>query len=143
MKITNVSATTLYFRGLKFVREAQSNGGRGEDRYLPPGQSIYLPNTTEVIRSAVEGELHAWAHTAPPMITLEDTETLAANGNPGDTIVLNHYLGLPPVIYALKKVGATWVDATGTYDALHDANFNSVTITNTIPVAQILYVRLM
>jgi len=144
MKITNISQSTLYLRGLKFVRDSQAQGPwRGEDMYLAPGTSIYLPNTTEVIRSAKEGELWAWAHSNPPMITLEDTETLAKEGDPGDSITLTHNWGLPPIVYVLKKVGTTWVDATGTYDMLHDANFTSVLIANTIPFVQTLYVRLM
>jgi len=144
MKITNISTSTLYLRDLKFVRDSQTQGpGRGEDRYLAAGVSIYVPNTTEVIRSAKEGELWAWAQANPPLITLEDTETLAVQGAAGDAVTLTHNWGLPPIVYVLKKVGATWVDATGTYDMLHDAAFNSVTIANTIPFVQTLYVRLM
>lgn len=145
MKITNLSAVkTLYLRDLKFVREAQTNGGRGEDRYLAPGASVYLPNTTEVIRSAKTGELYAWAHSSPPLVALEDTEILAANGNPGDTVVLTHNLGLPPVVSVLKFVGPTgWVDATGTYDMHHDTSFMATTITNTTNAPLLLYIRLL
>ena len=139
MKVTNISSSTLFLRGLKFVREAQNNGGRGEDRYLAAGASIYLPNTTEVMRSAKEGELYAWAHANPPLVSLEDQVTLDA----GDNIVLEHGLGVAPVVYALKQVLTNWVDATGAYDVVHNSDFTETTFTNTTEYTLTFYIRLV
>lgn len=139
MKVTNLTGSTLFLRGLKFVREAQNNGGRGEDRYLAPGASAYLLNTTEVLRSAKEGELYAWAHSSPPKVELEDTDTL----DPGQSVSFVHGFGFPPAVYALKQVADTWVDAMGAFDATHDESFNTVTFANPTEYTLTYYVRLL
>ena len=38
MKVTNISSTTIYLRDLKFVAQAQTEGRRGEDRYIAAGK---------------------------------------------------------------------------------------------------------
>ena len=148
MKVTNVSNTTIYLRDLRFVAQAQSEGRRGEDRYVQPGASVYLPNTSQVIRSAIDGDLRAWRDAG--VVELEDTDALAANGNPGDSVTLTHPFGYPPGVVVLKQVGATWVDATGTFDLAHNVVpgsspqvFQSVTITNTTPGALTFLVRFL
>lgn len=148
MKVTNVSTTTIYLRDLRFVPQAQSEGRRGEDVYVGAGQSVYLPNTSQVLRSAVDGDLRAWRDAG--VVTLEDVETLAANGNPGDSVTLDHPFGYPPACYVLKQVGVTWVDATGTFDLVHNVVagsspqvFESVTITNTTAGALTYFVRFL
>ncbi|NBR00151.1 MAG: hypothetical protein EBT79_07445 [Actinobacteria bacterium] len=147
MKVTNVSSTTIYLRDLKFVAQAQTEGRRGEDRYIAPGGSVYLPNTSQVLRSAIEGDLNAWLRAG--VVTLDDTELLAANGNPGDSVTLTHDFGYAPIVYVLKQVGATWVDATGTVDIVHNVVaglaptvFESVTVTNTTAGALTFLIRL-
>jgi hypothetical protein len=147
MKVTNISAQTIYLRDLRFVAQAQNEGRRGEDRYIAPGGSVYLPNTSQVLRSAIEGDLNAWLRAG--VVTLDDTETLAANGNPGDSVTLTHNFGYAPMVYVLKQVGATWVDATGTVDIVHDVVagltpqvFESVTVTNTTAGALTFLIRL-
>ena len=136
MKVTNVSTTKIYLRDLRFVPQAQSEGRRGEDVYIGPGLSVYLPNTSQVLRSAIDGDLRAWRDAG--VVTLEDVELLAANG------------GYPPACYVLKQVGATWVDATGTFDLVHNVVagsnpqvFESVTITNTTAGALTFFVRFL
>ncbi len=147
MKVTNISTTTVYLRDLRFVAQAQTEGRRGEDRYIAPGNSVYLPNTSQVLRSAIEGDLRAWLEAG--VLTLDDYDTLAANGNPGDSVVLTHNFGYAPMVYVLKKVGATWVDATGTVDVVHSVApgvtpqiFVSVEITNTTAGALDFLIRL-
>jgi hypothetical protein len=147
MKVTNISTTTVYLRDLRFVAQAQTEGRRGEDRYIAPGNSVYLPNTSQVLRSAIEGDLRAWLEAG--VLTLDDYDTLAANGNPGDSAVLTHNFGYAPMVYVLKKVGATWVDATGTVDIVHSVApgvtpqiFVSVEITNTTAGALDFLIRL-
>ena len=136
MKITNISSNPIYLRDLKFVPQAQTEGRRGEDRYLAPGGSVYLPTTSQVLRSAYDGDLRAWLEAG--IVRLDDLVNLAANGNPGDTVTLTHNLGYAPPVFVLKKVGVTWVDGTGTFDAVHNVTpgitpqvFVSVAITNT------------
>lgn len=147
MKVTNISTTTIYLKDLKFVPQAQSEGRRGEDRYLQPGASVYLPNTSQVIRSAFDGDLRAWLQAG--VVALEDTHTLSANGDPGDSVTLTHDFGFPPAVYVLKKVGTDWVDATGTFDVVQNVLpgftaqiFTSVTITNTTAGALDFLIRL-
>lgn len=148
MKVTNISSTTIYLRDLRFVAQAQNEGRRGEDRYVAAGASVYLPNTSQVLRSAIVGDLRAWRDAG--VVELEDTDTLAANGAPGDSATYTHDFGYPPAVYVLKQVGATWVDATGTFDAVHNVVpgsspqvFESVTITNTTAGALTFLVRFL
>lgn len=148
MKVTNISSTTVYLRDLRFVAQAQSEGRRGEDRYIPAGGSVYLPNTSQVLRSAIDGDLRVWRDAG--VVTLEDTDLLAANGAPGDAVTHTHDFGYPPAVYVLKQVGATWVDATGTFDAVHNVVpgsspqvFQSVTVTNTTAGALTFLVRFL
>ena len=148
MKVTNISSGTLYLKDLKFVPQSQNEGRRGESRYISPGNSVYLPNTSQVLRSASEGDLRAWRDAG--VVELEDTDLLAANGAPGDAVTHTHNFGYPPAGYVLKQVGATWVDATGTVDVVHNVVpgsspqvFQSVTVTNTTAGALTFLVRLL
>ncbi len=136
MKITNISNIRIYLHDLRFIAQAQTEGRLGEDRYLSPGQHVYLPNTTEVIRSAFKGDLRKWRDNG--IITLEDTVVLASGGS----VVLAHDFGLPPNVQVLKQVTSTWVDATGTYDAVHNATFTNTTITNTTGGSLTFLIRL-
>lgn len=143
MKVKNISPNPIYLRDLKFVPQAQTEGRRGEDRYLAPGGSVYLPNTSQVLRSAYDGDLRAWLEAG--VVELEDTVTLAG----GASVTLQHNFGYAPVVHVLKKVGLTWVDATGTYDAVHSVTpgltpqvFVSVEITNTTGGPLNFYIRL-
>jgi hypothetical protein len=141
VKVTNISQSVLYLKDLKVTHESQTEGRRGEDRYLGAGRSIYLQNTSEVLRSAYAGDL---AHLRDAgYVTLEDQVTLAANGDSGDHIVLTHNFTFPPAAYVLKKVGAFWVDATGTVDISHNLAFTTTTIVNAIASSQILLIRLV
>jgi len=148
MKVTNISSSTIYLRDLKFVAQAQTEGRRGEDRYIAAGASVYLPNTSQVLRSAIEGDLRVWLEAG--VVELEDYDLLAANGNPGDSVTLTHDFGYPPAVYVLKQVGVTWVDATGTVDVTHNVTagitpqvFESVTVTNTTAGALTFLIRLL
>ena len=141
MKVTNVFTVTLYFNDLRVTHASQVESRPGEDQYLKPGHSVYLPNTSEVLRSAYKGDLRKWKKKG--YITLEDTDILTANGNPGDSVDLVHNFGLPPAVYVLKQVGITWVDATGTIDIVHDQFFTTVTVTNTLLAPQTLFIRLL
>lgn len=145
MEITNISNSVLYFNDLRLRPEAQNEGRRGEDRTIQPGQSYYFPNTSQVLRSAISGNIALWRDEGK--ITLEDTVTLAANGDPNDSVELAHPFSHGPVVYVLKQVGDTWVDATGTYDLVHNVSsssplkFASVTITNTTAGSLVFFVR--
>ena len=148
MKVSNVSQGTIYLRDLRFVAQAQTEGRRGEDRYIAAGASAYLPNTSQVLRSAIDGDLRVWRDAG--VVELEDTDLLAANGAPGDAVTHVHNFGYPPAVYVLKQVGVTWVDATGTVDVVHNVVpgsspqvFQSVTVTNTTAGALTFLVRLL
>jgi len=128
MKVTNISATRLYLKDLKFVPEAQTEGRRGEDRYLAPGASVYLPETSEVLRSASHGDIYRFR--LDGVITTNDTATLAANGDPGDSVVIEHNFNYAPTVVVYKDVAGDWVDATGTMNITHNAAFTEVTVEN-------------
>ncbi len=136
MKVTNLSAIRLYLHDLRFVAQAQTEGRHGEDRYLNPGAFVYLPNTSEVVRSAFKGDLRRWSDMG--IVKLEDEVTLTT----GSSVVLNHDFGLPPTVSVMKQVTTTWVDATGTYNAVHNADFTTTTITNTTAGTLTFFIRL-
>lgn len=103
MKVTNLSDKQIYLADLKFVPQAQEEGRKGEDRFLGPAgsatASVYLPNTSQVIRSANRGTLKAWADLG--VVTLDDTFQLANAA----TQTLTHGFGSPVAVQALKFVG--------------------------------------
>lgn len=138
MKLTNVSTKQLYLNDLTVMKAAQNEGRRGENRYLEAGDSVYLPNTSQVLRSAIDGTIQKWVSLG--YLQLEDVVALAAFGG-ADTAVLTHNFNYPVVVQVLKQVGQTWVDATGTYDAIQNAAFTTVTITNTTAFALTFLVR--
>jgi hypothetical protein len=140
VKVTNISTKLLYLGDLRILHESQTEGRRGEDRYLGPGRSAYLQNTSETLRSACKGTLRAWKDLG--VIQLEDEVTLAASGGL-DTVILAHDYGYPPIVYVLKLVGVTWVDATGVVDISHNAGFTETTITNTTAFVLTLLIRLV
>lgn len=140
MKVTNISNSTIFLNDLWVIRESQNQGRRMESQYLAAGASIYVPNTSEVLRSAAVGTLAKWRDNN--VVTLEDTDTLQANGNPGDSVTLTHNFGYAQGVSVLKQVGNTWVDATGTYDMVQDAAFKTVTITNTTAFVLTFLIRL-
>ena len=141
MKVTNLSAARIYLRDLKSVHQAQTEGRRGEDRYLGPGQSVYLPNTSEVLRSAISGDLRKFQ--SHGIVSIEDTVDLDASGGANDSVVLTHDFGFPPGISVLKQVGPLWVDATGTIDVSHNATFTQTTIANTTAFPLTFLIRLL
>lgn len=136
MKVKNVSTIRIYLHDLRFIAQAQTEGRLGEDRYLNPGAHVYLPNTSEVVRSAFKGDLRRWRDMG--IVELEDTVTLASGAN----IVLTHDFGLPPIVAVQKQVTTTWVDATGTFDAVHNDDFTTTTITNTTGGSLTYFIRL-
>ena len=44
---------------------------------------------------------------------------------------MNHDLHYIPLISVVKKVGDFWLDATGSYDVVHDVDFTVFSLTNT------------
>jgi hypothetical protein len=140
VKVKNISTSyTLYLQDLLLTASFEKR--RGEDIYLGPGRSVYLPNTSEVVRSAYKGELRKWADHG--VVELEDVVDLDASGGPDDSVTLTHDFGLPPQVFVLKQVSTTWVDATGTVDIVHDDVFSSVTVTNTTAFAMTFMIRLL
>ena len=137
MKLTNISAHPLYIKDLRVTHSSQVEGRRGEDRYIAPGASVYLPNTSEVLRSAVGGDIRAFVSNGD--LTIEDQVTLTASGS----VTLTHNLHFAPAVYVLKQVSSTWVDATGTIDVVHDSTFTTVTLTNTTVGTLTYLVRLL
>lgn len=144
MKVTNISQLKIYLSDLKFSPQAQTEGRRGEDRYLDPGESVYLPNTSEVLRSVVGGEIRKFVDAEK--LSIEDRVTLAANGEEGDSVTLNHGLKYPPAVSSLKFVDAEegyWVDGTGALDITHNLGFTSTTVVNTADAEVTFLIRLL
>lgn len=134
MKVKNISGTTIYLKDLRLARQAQTEARRSEDMYLGSGKSVYLPDTSDVLRSAQKGDLFQFKRIGK--ISLNDETTLAAAPGPNNSIVISHGLGYPPHIAVLKKVmvgpAVTWVDATGIVDIVHNSAFTETTVTNTV-----------
>jgi len=144
MKVTNITSATLYLKDLRIIRQGQTEARRAEDTYIGPGLSKYLPDTSDVIRSAQKGDLYAFARAGK--VTLNDATTLAAAPGPGNTLTITHGLGYPPVIAVFKKVVVgptiTWVDATGVVDVVHSEDFTETTVTNVVPTAIDFLIRI-
>ena len=140
MKITNISNKRIYLADLKVLHESQTEGRRGEDIYLDPAGTVngktyvYLPETSEVRRSAASGDIRKFRDgnpsANPPVagsISVDDYVPL----NNGNSVVISHYFHRQPNVVVLKQVGSNWVDATGTVGIVHNSTFTQVTITNT------------
>ena len=140
MKVTNTSNEKIYLKDLKFVPQAQTEGRRGEDVYIASGASVYLPDTSEVLRSAIKGDIFK-LKTALKLST-NDTIALAANGSPGDDIVITHNFNYPPTVVVLQDNTTEWIDATGNYDVSHNLTFTTVTITNSTAGALTFLIRI-
>ncbi len=140
MKITNISSRKLYLQDLRILHASQTEGRRGEDSYLVSGAFVYVPNTSEVLRSAFKGDLKKWANNGT--VTLEDLVILDALHGMHDTVILSHNFGFLPTVYVVKSVGSTWVDATGTVDISHNSTFTTTTVANTLGVSQTLTIKL-
>ncbi len=136
MKVTNISSDKIYLADLRLVPEGQTVGRRGEDRYLAAGASVYLCDTSEVLRSAHYGTIKGWVDAG--VVTVNDTLALASLASS----VMTHDLGYLPSVEVFKQVGSTWVEATGAYDLVHNATFTTTTITNTTGGALTFLVRL-
>jgi len=134
MKVTNISSGTIYLKDLRLIRQGQTEARRAEDLYIGPGRSVYLADTSDVIRSAQKGDLFHFKRVGK--LTLNDVTSLAASPGPGNSITIEHHLGYIPSLVVLKKLVnggvTTWLDATGTIDIVHNANFTEATITNTV-----------
>lgn len=83
-----------------------------------------MPDTSEVVRSAHKGDIFKLKGAG--IISIQDTVEL----DPSESIVLTHNLRYPPTTTVLKQVSATWVDATGTVDIVHNSAFTQTTISN-------------
>jgi hypothetical protein len=151
MKITNISNKRIYLKDLKVLHESQTEGRRGEDIYLDPVGTpngkifVYLPETSEVLRSASNGDIRGFRDGDPnatppilPSISVDDFVPL----NNGNSIVLSHFFHRQPNVTVLKQVGPNWVDATGVVDITHDAAFTQVTITNATGVNLVFLIKI-
>jgi hypothetical protein len=134
VKVTNLTSGAIYLKDLRIIRQGQTEARRAEDRYIGAGKGVYLPDTSEVLRSAQKGDLFQFSQVGK--LRLNDTLTLGASPGPGNSITIDHGLGYIPSTVLLKKVmvgpTVTWVDATGTVDIVHNADFTETTITNTV-----------
>lgn len=146
MKVTNITNKRIYLSDLKILHESQTEGRRGEDLYLDPVGTVpthlgppyvhvskYLPETSEVLRSASHGDIRKFRDGDPlatppilPSITVDDDINL----NFGASFTIDHWFHRQPNVVVLKRVGATWVDATGLIGIVHNAAFTQVIITN-------------
>ncbi len=127
MKITNISTTQIFLSDLRLAQESQTVGRRGEDRYINPGQSVYLPDTSEVLRSASAGDIFRFKQSGK--ISVDDVVSLEASGG-ADSVVLTHNFNRLPKVVVLKQDGLNWIDSTGTVNITHNSTFTQVTIEN-------------
>jgi hypothetical protein len=142
VKVTNISSMQkVFLKDLKITHASQTEGRRSEERYLGPGAFVYLPNTSEVLRSATHGDIQAFVQKG--ILKLEDEVELGASGDEGDSVTLIHNFRYAPAAMALKKVSDTWVDATGTIDVSHNEGFTETTVTNTTDSVVTFLIRLL
>jgi len=136
VKIENISSSRIYLKDLRNSPQSQTEGNRGEDQYLHPGQHVYLPDTSEVLRSLYKGAIARMAKDGK--IKIQDTIVI----EPDQTEVLTHKFGYPVTTVVLKQVDTKWVDATGIVDIEHNAGFTETSITNVIDETLILLVKI-
>lgn len=143
MKVTNLTNAPIYLKDLRLIRQGQTEARRAEDQYLGAGRSVYLPDTSEVIRSAQKGDLYQFEKVGK--LRLNETLSLAAFPGPGNSVTIHHDLGYYPNATALKKVVTgsivTWENSTGIVDITHNATFTETTFTNTVALPLEFLVR--
>jgi hypothetical protein len=144
MKVTNLTNSTIYLKDLGLIRQGQTEARRAENQYIGAGLSVYLPDTSDVVRSAQKGDLHQFEQVGK--LRLNETLSLAAFPGPGNSATIHHGLGYYPHATALKKVvtGAivTWVTSAGTVDITHNDTFTETTFTNTVALPLEFLVRI-
>lgn len=144
MKVTNLTTGPIYLKDLRLIRQGQTEARRAEDQYLGAGHSVYLPDTSEVIRSAQKGDLYQFAKVGK--LRLNEVLVLAAYPGPNNSATLDHNLGYPPSVWIYKKVVTgpvvTWVDAMGAVDVAHNLDFTQTVITNPIALSLEFLVRI-
>ncbi len=144
MKVRNLTTASIYLKDLRLIRQGQTEARRAEDQYLGAGHSVYLPDTSEVIRSAQKGDLYQLSKAGK--IELNEVLSLAAYPGPGNSSTIVHNLGYPPSMCVFKKVMfgplVTWVEASGTVDITHNANFTQTTISNSVALPIDFLVRI-
>lgn len=136
MKIKNLSNSRIYLNDLKNLSGSQADSNRGEDFYLNPGQSIYVPDTSEVLRSVHKGSIHRLIQSNK--IAIRDTYVVSMN----ETAEIDHNLGYPVTTVVFKQVDNNWVDATGIVDVEHNHDFTQTNITNVIDETITLLVKI-
>lgn len=127
MKVKNISSQKIYLKDLRVTHESLTEGRRGEDVYIAPGASKYLPDTSEVLRSAQKGDIKKFKDAGK--VETDDVVALAAAGG-ANSVIITHGLGYLPDVRVYKQVSTTWVDATGVMDIVHNAAFTTTTISN-------------
>lgn len=137
MKVKNLSNSKIYLNDLRNLSGSQVDSNRGEDVYLNPGQSVYFPDTSEVMRSIYKGSIRKFVDDG--LLSIQDTVTLSFN----EISVIDHNLGYPVTVVVLKQVDDTWVDATGIIDIEHNSMFTQTSITNVIDDTVTLLVKII
>ncbi len=141
MKVKNISTQKIYLKDLKVTHESQVEGRRGEDSYLAAGASVYLPDTSEVLRSAKAGDLKKLVSTGK--VTLNDQISLDATGGGNDAATITHNLGYLPTVQVYTQSGVTWVlAAPADITVTHNATFTTTTVTNTTASAAVVLVKI-
>lgn len=144
MKVTNLTAGPIYLKDLRLIRQGQTEARRAEDQYLGAGHSVYLPDTSEVLRSAQKGDLYQFSKVGK--LRLNEILSLAAHPGPGNSALLNHNLGYPPSVLIYKRVVTgsvvTWADATGTIDVIHNLDFTQTILSNPVALSIEFLVRI-
>jgi hypothetical protein len=88
MIVTNLTNAPIYLKDLRLIRQGQSEARRAEDQYIGAGRSVYLPDTSEVIRSAQKGDLYQFEKVGK--LRLNEILSLAAFPGPGNSATIHH-----------------------------------------------------
>lgn len=127
MKLTAKSSNTgkLMFNDLGKVIKGVAPDALPQAIALDPGESIYLPNSSGVLFSAMQGDARRYEDAG--LLDINDIEALT----PSDTIVANHNFKFVPMVQVMKKSGSDWVPAViGTdVDVKTDATLSTTTVT--------------
>jgi len=106
---------------------------------LKVGDSVYIPDTGDVLFSSQAGDGHRFAKAG--LVAVNDTVTLA---NAATFVIAHNFNFVPKVVVAYDNAG-TWVDAafmTGKVTAVTNAALTETTITNVSGGALTLLIRI-
>jgi len=128
MKITNVGSAgsgRLLFNDLG--KEIKGVAPDEQHIALSPGNSVYLPDSGWILRSAQKGDIKRYVDAG--LLQVDDVETIVNAA----TFTIEHDFNYVPTVTAVKADGVTWVQCVNGTDftAVTNALLTETVFTNT------------